>query len=79
MHALINAQLAPVLQHAKSYPGNVARVVQARVRTTLILQSQLLQHGAQLRLRARDLTEAENWSENCGFCRYDFILNIVQL
>lgn len=55
MYALIDAQLTSILQHAESYPGNVARVVEPGVRATFILQTQLLQHGAQLRLRAGDL------------------------
>lgn len=59
VHALIDAQLTPILQHAQSYPGNVAGVVQARVRTTFILQTQLLQHGAQLRLCAGDLEDKQ--------------------
>lgn len=57
VHALVDAQLAAVLQHAYGYPGNVARIVQAGVRAALVLQAQLLQHGAQLRLDARDLRE----------------------
>lgn len=59
VHALVDAQLAAVLQHAYRYSGNVARIVQARVRAALVLQAQLLQHGAQLCLGARDL-----WEEN---------------
>lgn len=59
VHALVDAQLAPVLQHAESYPGDVARVVQPGVRATFVLQTQLLQHGAQLRLRAGHLEEEE--------------------
>lgn len=57
VHALVDAQLAAVLQHAYGYPGNVARVVQAGVRAALVLEAQLLQHGAQLGLDARDLQE----------------------
>lgn len=62
MHALVDAQLAAVLQHAYGYPGYVARIVQAGVRAALVLQAQLLKHGAQLGLDARDLRE-----ENMGF------------
>lgn len=50
VHALVDAELAPVLQHADGYPGNIARIVQATVRTTVVRQAQLLQHGAQLGL-----------------------------
>lgn len=57
VHALVGAQLTPVLQHAQSDPGDVARVVQTGVRATFVLQTQLLQHGAQLGLCARDLGE----------------------
>lgn len=50
VHAFIDAQLAPVLQHPNSYPGNVTRIIQATVRTTVVRQTQLLQHSAQLGL-----------------------------
>lgn len=68
VHALIDAQLAPVPQHANSYPGDVAWIVQPGVRTTLILKTQLLQHGAQLCLCAGDL-EKNSWLVVCWwFC-----------
>jgi len=54
--ALVDAQLAAVLQHAQGDPGDVLGVVQPGVRAALVLQTQLLQHGAELRLRARDLS-----------------------
>lgn len=57
VHPLVDAQLAPVLQHAHRYPGDVAGVVQAAVGAALVLHPQLLQHGAQLRLRAGHLEE----------------------
>lgn len=50
VHAFVDAELASVLQHPDSYPGNVARIIQATVGTTAICQTQLLQHGAQLGL-----------------------------
>lgn len=74
VHALVDAQLAAVLQHAYSYSGNVARIVQARVRAALVLQAQLLQHGAQLRLGSRDL-----WEENLFFFLSDVRLHKGQL
>lgn len=55
--ALVDAQLTAVLQHAQSYPGDVAGIVEPGVRTAFVLQAQLLQHGAQLRLRAGDLED----------------------
>lgn len=55
VHALVDAQLAAVLQHADGDPGDVARVVQAAVRAAVVGQAQLLQHGAQLGLRPRHL------------------------
>lgn len=55
MDALVDAQLTPVLQHANGYPGDVARVVQAAVRSALVVHAELLQHGAELSLSARDL------------------------
>lgn len=60
VHAFVDTQLAPVLQHAHSDLGDVARVVQPRVGTTLVLQTQLLQHGAQLGLCAGDLGEEDS-------------------
>lgn len=60
VHALVDAQLAAVLQHAHGYPGDVARVVQAAVRTAAVGQAQLLQHGAQLGLRPGHLWTRKN-------------------
>ena len=55
VHALVDAQLAAVLQHAQRDAGDVPGVVESGVRAALVLQAQLLQHGAQLGLGARDL------------------------
>lgn len=59
VHALVDAQLAAILQHADSYPRYVARVVEPGVRTTFVRQAEFLQHGAQLRLSTRHLEEEE--------------------
>lgn len=60
VHALVDAQLAAVLQHPHGYPGDVARIVQAAVRTAAVGQTQLLQHGAQLGLRPGHLWTGRN-------------------
>lgn len=55
VHALVDAQLAAVLQHSHRNVGDIARVIQARVRAALVFKSQLLKHATQLGLGARDL------------------------